>query len=72
MGQCRGPNAGWKRISRHKAECKEDRIYQRAGSLPDQRADFLVVWESRAQTCAIDQFLQPENKGAVQGENFVY
>ena len=22
-----GPNAGWKRISRHKAECKEDRIY---------------------------------------------
>ena len=26
-GKCGGPNAGWKRISRHKAECKEDRIY---------------------------------------------
>ena len=26
-GYCCGPNAGWKRISRHKAECKEDRIY---------------------------------------------
>ena len=25
--KCRGPSAGWKRISRHKAECKEDRVY---------------------------------------------
>ena len=24
---CRGPSAGWKSISRHKAECKEDRAY---------------------------------------------